>query len=88
MPGGGGVRPSASGRRGAFDLVFANILKGPLIELAPDMAAHLAKGGIAILSGLLVVQAEAVTAAYLAQGFSLTAREDIGEWSTLVLTRG
>jgi ribosomal protein L11 methyltransferase len=71
-----------------FDLVFANILKGPLIELAPDMAAHLAKGGIAILSGLLVVQAEAVTAAYLAQGFSLTAREDIGEWSTLVLTRG
>ena len=29
-------------RAGApFDLIFANILKGPLIELAPDMAAHL-----------------------------------------------
>lgn len=71
-----------------FDLVFANILKGPLIELAPDMAAHVAAGGIAILSGLLVVQAEAVTAAYLAEGFALEAREDIGEWSTLVLKRG
>ncbi|MBD1206749.1 MAG: 50S ribosomal protein L11 methyltransferase, partial [Rhodobacteraceae bacterium] len=37
-----------------FDLVFANILKGPLIELAPDMAAHVGVGGLAILSGLLV----------------------------------
>ena len=46
-----------------FDLVFANILKGPLIELAPPMAAHIAAGGLAILSGLLVVQAEAVLAA-------------------------
>ena len=72
---------------GPFDLVFANILKGPLIELAPDMAAHVAKGGLAILSGLLVVQAEAVTAAYVAAGFALESREDIGEWSTLVLRR-
>lgn len=70
-----------------FDLIFANILKGPLIELAPDMAAHAAPGGIAILSGLLVVQAEAVTAAYVAAGFALIDREDIGEWSTLVLKR-
>ncbi len=70
-----------------YDLVFANILKGPLIELAPDMAAHVAKDGLAILSGLLVVQAEAVTAAYLAEGFALEGREDIGEWSTLVLRR-
>jgi len=70
-----------------FDLVFANILKGPLIELAPDMAANVGKGGSAILSGLLVVQAEAVTAAYVAEGFALEAREDIGEWSTLVLRR-
>jgi ribosomal protein L11 methyltransferase len=70
-----------------FDLIFANILKGPLIELAPPMAAHTAPGGLAILSGLLVVQAEAVTAAYVAAGFALAAREDIGEWSTLVLKR-
>ncbi len=41
-----------------FDLVFANILKGPLIELAPAMARNVAKGGTVILSGLLIVQAE------------------------------
>lgn len=70
---------------GPFDLVFANILKGPLIGLAPDMAVHVAKDGIAILSGLLVMQAEAVQAAYVTNGFVLIAREDLGEWSTLVL---
>ncbi|MES2666819.1 MAG: 50S ribosomal protein L11 methyltransferase [Pseudomonadota bacterium] len=70
-----------------FDLVFANILKGPLIELAPPMAAHVGQGGLCILSGLLVVQAEAVTAAYVTAGFTLQARDDIGEWSTLVLAR-
>ncbi|TKA95562.1 50S ribosomal protein L11 methyltransferase [Cereibacter changlensis] len=70
-----------------FDLVFANILKGPLIELAPDMAAHVAPGGIAILSGLLVVQAESILDAYIAQGFTLHNREDIGEWSALTLRK-
>lgn len=70
-----------------FDLVFANILKGPLIELAPPMAAHLSPQGLIILSGLLVVQAESVTAAYVAAGFDPVSRDDIGEWSTLVLRR-
>lgn len=70
-----------------YDLIFANILKGPLIELAPDMAAHCAPGGLVILSGLLVVQAEAVTAAYLEAGFTPVSREDLGEWSALVLKR-
>jgi ribosomal protein L11 methyltransferase len=73
--------------RAPFDLIFANILMGPLIDLAPAMAAHAAPGGTTILSGLLTTQAEAVTAAYVAQGFALSEREDIGEWSTLVLTR-
>lgn len=73
---------------GPFDLVFANILKGPLVELAPEMARHVAPNGLAILSGLLVVQAEAVTAAYVAAEFTLQSRDDIGEWSTLVLKRG
>jgi ribosomal protein L11 methyltransferase len=72
---------------GPFDLIFANILKGPLIELAPDMARHCAPGGLIILSGLLVVQAEAITAAYISAGFSPQSREDLGEWSALVLER-
>ena len=70
-----------------YDLIFANILKGPLVELAPDIAAHLAEGGLCILSGLLTTQADAVTAAYLAEGLSAVSRDDIGEWSTLVFRR-
>ncbi len=70
-----------------YDLIFANILKGPLIELAPDMAQHCAPGGLVILSGLLMVQADAVTAAYVQAGFTPVSREDLGEWSALVLKR-
>ncbi|MFN3280790.1 MAG: 50S ribosomal protein L11 methyltransferase [Tabrizicola sp.] len=70
-----------------FDLIFANILKGPLIELAPGISTHLATGGRAILSGLLAVQADSVIAAYQAAGLCLQNRDDIGEWSTLVLQR-
>ena len=71
-----------------YDLVFANIRKGPLLELAPAMAAHIGSGGRAILSGLLVVQAEGIIAAYVAAGFTLEAREDLGEWAALVMLRG
>ncbi|WBU61416.1 50S ribosomal protein L11 methyltransferase [Paracoccus albus] len=70
-----------------FDLVFANILKQPLIDLAPDMARHVAQQGRAILSGLLVTQAADVIAAYDAAGFDLESQEEIGEWATLVVTR-
>jgi ribosomal protein L11 methyltransferase len=70
-----------------FDLVFANILMGPLVALAPDMGRVIGQGGYAILSGLLVEQAETVLAAYLEAGFSLHYREDIGEWATLTLLR-
>ena len=70
-----------------FDLIFANILKGPLIELAADMAAHLASGGLAILSGLLIEQADEIVEVYQALGFDLQTREDLGEWSALTLRR-
>ena len=70
-----------------FDLIFANILKGPLIELAPYMAEHLASGGLVILSGLLIEQAEKIVEVYQAQGFDLQTREDLGEWSALTLRR-
>jgi ribosomal protein L11 methyltransferase len=74
-------------RSAPFDLVFANILKGPLVELAPAMAAHVGQGGVIILSGLLVEQAESITGAYVAAGFAPQHREDIGDWATLVLAR-
>lgn len=72
---------------GPFDLIFANILKGPLIELAPPLAARVAPGGAAILSGLLATQAEEITAAYVAEGLALAEREDLGDWSTLAFRR-
>ncbi|WP_411974665.1 50S ribosomal protein L11 methyltransferase [Sulfitobacter faviae] len=68
-----------------FDLVFANILKGPLVALAPDMAAALQPGGYAILSGLLNEQAEEVIEVYARSGINLTRRESIGDWTTLTL---
>ena len=70
-----------------YDLVFANILKAPLVDLAPDMGANIATGGHAILSGILNEQADEVVAAYDAAGFDLHTREEIGEWTTLTLTR-
>lgn len=70
-----------------FDLVFANILKAPLIMLAPDMGNYIAAGGHAILSGILNEQADEVVAAYQAAGFDVHTREEIGEWTTLTLTR-
>lgn len=73
--------------RAPYDLVFANILKGPLIGLAPDMTRHIGSGGYAILSGILSTQADEVAATYKRAGFTLAARDDIAEWTTLVLRR-
>ena len=46
------------------DVLLANILAGPLVDLAPLLAARIRVGGRIALSGLLVGQADAVTAAY------------------------
>ena len=70
-----------------FDLVFANILKGPLVALAPDMAIHVAADGYAILSGILNEQADEVIDVYTGAGFALAHREEIGDWTTLTLQR-
>lgn len=70
-----------------FDLVFANILKAPLVMLAPDMGQYIGQGGHAILSGILNEQADEVVAAYENAGFQVHTREEIGEWTTLTLTR-
>lgn len=70
-----------------FDLIFANILKGPLIELAPEISNHLKVGGFAILSGLLTSQAQDVIKAYEHSGHRLISCTDIGEWSTLLLEK-
>ncbi|NIZ13342.1 50S ribosomal protein L11 methyltransferase [Phaeobacter sp. HF9A] len=70
-----------------YDLIFANILKGPLVALSPDVAAHLKEGGYAILSGLLNEQAEDVLSVYAQNGVNLVKRNEIGEWTTLILRK-
>lgn len=68
-----------------FDLIFANILKGPLIELAPDLTSHLQPGGYLILSGILNEQADEVIGVYRRLGNTLADRAEIGEWTTTAL---
>lgn len=70
-----------------YDLIFANILKGPLVALAPDLAANLRPGGYAILSGILNEQADDVVAVYAQNGVNLERRDEIGEWTTLLLRK-
>lgn len=72
---------------GPFDLVLANILKGPLVELAPDMARNTAEGGYCILSGLLNTQADDVKNAYAAENFELINQIVLGEWTSLTLRK-
>ena len=70
-----------------YDLLIANILAGPLIELAPEFAAAVAPGGHILLSGLLTTQEPAVRAAYARAGLRLAARMTRGDWSILWLRR-
>lgn len=70
-----------------YDLVFANILKGPLIALSGAMAAATTPGGFAILSGILTTQADDVATVYARHGYSLYHREDIVDWTTLTLRK-
>jgi ribosomal protein L11 methyltransferase len=73
--------------RAPYDLVIANILAGPLVGLAPSVAAAIAPGGRLILAGLLDHQAPAVAGAYRRQGMMLTGRVERGEWPTLVMRK-
>ena len=72
--------------RAPFDLIVANILAGPLIELAPAFAGALAPGGSVILAGLLDSQADAVARAYEQQGLRIVDR-GFGEWPVLLCER-
>jgi ribosomal protein L11 methyltransferase len=70
-----------------YDLITANILANPLIMLAPDLARNLARGGRAVLSGLMNDQAKDVLAAHRKVGLELDFRLRLGQWSVLVLKK-
>lgn len=74
-------------QRAPYDLVIANILAGPLIELAPSLAEVVRSGGSLLLAGLLDTQAKSVLGAYRRQGFRLQRRVDFGDWPCLWLIK-
>lgn len=83
--GGDGYRQRVVNRRQPFDIIVANILARPLRRMAPQLRAHLAPGGVAVLSGLLVRQERLVLSAHRAQGLRLIGRTVVNGWATLVL---
>lgn len=86
-----GLSHAAIRHSGPFALVFANILAGPLIHLAPDLSRTVAQGGRLILAGLTSDQARMVLAAYHARGMTCVHRIELEGWAILTLahkTRG
>jgi ribosomal protein L11 methyltransferase len=74
--------------RGPYDLLIANILAGPLVELAPDFARAVTPGGSLLLAGLLAGEQEAAVArAMRLVGFRMAARLQRGDWAILWLRR-
>lgn len=70
-----------------YDFIIANILAGPLIEMAEEQSKALAKDGYLILSGTLQEQAARVEAAYTAHGLSLVEEFPGDEWMTLLMRK-
>jgi ribosomal protein L11 methyltransferase len=70
---------------GNYDLVFANILAGPLIDMAAEIAALLQPKGRLILAGLLNEQANQVETAYVERGLEMIRSRQLGDWTILVL---
>lgn len=73
---------AVSGR--CFDLVLANILANPLIDMAASITACLARPGVLMLSGILRDQADRVAQAYMAQGLPQPEITFAQDWALLV----
>ncbi len=74
--------------RAPYDLVIANILAGPLVSMAPEIASIADTGATIVLAGLLETQRASVVAAYEACGCTLAAVDRRGDWSVLRLRAG
>jgi ribosomal protein L11 methyltransferase len=80
-----GVGARAIREHAPYDLIFANILLGPLKRIATPLRRLAGAGGRVVLSGILPSQANAVISAY--RPLALQRRLDIDGWTTLVLVR-
>jgi ribosomal protein L11 methyltransferase len=74
-----------------YDLVVANILAGPLMELSDTFSAAVRPDGHALLSGLLLEQADDIIAVYRRWGFTLERYIDLetggAQWRSLLLRK-
>lgn len=84
---GDGFDAPAVAERGPFDLIIANILAGPLVQMAPGLCAVLAPGGHIILSGMLDEQTPEVQAAYERLGCHALRQFHQAGWAALLLRR-
>jgi ribosomal protein L11 methyltransferase len=82
-----GTRAHAINAVAPYDLIFANILLGPLTRLAVALRGLAAPGARIVLSGLLPSHANGALAAYRAQGLVLEKRVPLDGWMTLILRR-
>ena len=70
---------------GQFPCITANVFLGPLVEMLPPVARHLAPGGILLLSGLLASQETAMRTAVQKAGLVVQTRCEEGEWVALAV---
>ncbi len=71
-------------RNRQFDLIFANILAGPLMGLANDIEAAIAPGGYVILSGILDEKADQVAEHFRERGLQVTPQPSLEGWTSLL----
>jgi ribosomal protein L11 methyltransferase len=83
-----GALSDAITARAPYDLVIANILAGPLVSMAPELAAIADAGATIVLAGLLETQREQVVAAFAACGCTLAEVDRRGDWTILRLQAG
>ncbi|MEO1562906.1 MAG: 50S ribosomal protein L11 methyltransferase [Pseudomonadota bacterium] len=70
-----------------YGLIFANILKGPLIELAPEIAIVMGDSGHLILSGILSDQRDETVNSYRNQRFNVINETQIDDWLAITMVK-
>jgi ribosomal protein L11 methyltransferase len=71
----------------SFELVVANILEGPLVDLAPQIVTALKPGGTLLLSGFTPLQVPRLRASYEKQALRFISEARLDEWSLLRLEK-
>lgn len=66
---------------------MANILARPLLDMAPDLAASLASGGYAVLSGFVEDQADWIISSYQQNGLKLIELYALDNWRAALMMK-